>query len=141
MELKQLAGYLPYGLKMYYALSDDTWILDIDNIDCITKHDKPILRPLSDLTKEIYYGLSTYVFTGLFEIGDYDGCIFEFEHGNIKTIKLLEYISKNNSHSDIDYLPHAVVSMMYEHHFDIHGLIEKGEAIDINTLPNVNQSN
>ena len=72
MELKQLAGYLPYGLKMYYALSDDTWILDIDNIDFITKHDKPILRPLSDLTKEICYGLSTYVFTGLFEIGVFD---------------------------------------------------------------------
>ena len=53
MELKQLAGYLRYGLKMYYALSDDTWILNIDNIDCITKHDKPILRPLSDLTEKV----------------------------------------------------------------------------------------
>ena len=156
LELKNLAPYLPYGLKgicteeftgietvygiSYYKDSSDIYLItSFDDLDI--EYFKPILRPLSDLTKEIYYGLSTYVFTGLFEIGDYDGCIFEFEHGNIKTIKLLEYISKNNSHSDIDYLPHAVVSMMYEHHFDIHGLIEKGEAIDINTLPNVNQSN
>ena len=135
MNLKELVGYLPYGLKMIYDFKDGTeWVLDVTNINAITKHDKPILRPMSDLTKEICYGLSTYVFTDLFEIGDCDGCIFEFEHVNIKTIKSLESISKNNSHSDIDYLPHAVVSMMYEHHFDIHGLIEKGEAIDINTI-------
>lgn len=95
---------------------------------------KPILRPLSDLTKEINYGLSTYVFTDLFEIGDCDGCVFEFEHGNIKTIKALENISKYNSYKDINYLPNAVVNMMYEHHFDVFGLIEKGLAIDINTL-------
>lgn len=95
---------------------------------------KPILRPLSDLIKEINYGLSTYAFTDLFEIGDCDGCIFEFDNGNIKTIELIESISKNSSYNDINYLPHAVVSMMIENNFDVLGLIEKGLAIDINTL-------
>lgn len=93
-----------------------------------------ILRPLSDLTKDINYGLSTYAFTDLFEIGDCDGCVFEFEHGNIKTIKALENISKYNSYNDINYLPNAVVNMMYEYHFDVFGLIPQGLAIDVNTL-------
>lgn len=97
-------------------------------------HFKPILRPLSDLTKDINYGLSTYAFTDLFEIGDCDGCVFGFEHGNIKTIKSLENISKYNSYHDINYLPNAVVNMMYEYHFDVFGLIEQDLAININTL-------
>ena len=149
MELKQLAGYLPYGLKgicteeftgietvygiSYYKDSSDIYLItSFDDLDI--EYFKPILRPLSDLTKEINYGLSTYAFTYLFEIGDCDGCVFEFEHGNIKTIKALENISKYNSYNDINYLPNAVVNMMYEHHFDVFGLIEQGLAIDINTL-------
>ena len=156
IELKNLAPYLPYGLKgicteeftgietvygiSYYKDSSDIYLItSFDDLDI--EYFKPILRPLSDLTKEINYGLSTYAFTYLFEIGDCDGCVFEFEHGNIKTIKALENISKYNSYNDINYLPNAVVNMMYEHHFDVFGLIEQGLAIDINTLPNVNQSN
>ena len=149
IELKNLAPYLPYGLKgicteeftgietvygiSYYKDSSDIYLItSFDDLDI--EYFKPILRPLSDLTKEINYGLSTYAFTYLFEIGDCDGCVFEFEHGNIKTIKALENISKYNSYNDINYLPNAVVNMMYEHHFDVFGLIEKGLAIDINTL-------
>ena len=149
IELKNLAPYLPYGLKgicteeftgietvygiSYYKDSSDIYLItSFDDLDI--EYFKPILRPLSDLTKEINYGLSTYAFTYLFEIGDCDGCVFEFEHGNIKTIKALENISKYNSYNDINYLPNAVVNMMYEHHFDVFGLIEQGLAIDINTL-------
>ena len=141
LELKNLAPYLPYGLNILYwnGLAKEhieiLQVLHYENRHVLgsEKH-KPILRPLSDLTKEINYGLSTYAFTYLFEIGDCDGCVFEFEHGNIKTIKALENISKYNSYNDINYLPNAVVNMMYEHHFDVFGLIEKGLAIDINTL-------
>jgi len=67
LELKHLAGYLPYGLKVFRenkSVPSDTFVIkgatkenvflsenglvvvDIDRI-------KPILRPLSDLTKEI----------------------------------------------------------------------------------------
>ena len=149
IELKNLAPYLPYGLKgicteeftgietvygiSYYKDSSDIYLTTSFD-DLYIEYFKPILRPLSDLTKEINYGLSTYAFTYLFEIGDCDGCVFEFEHGNIKTIKALENISKYNSYNDINYLPNAVVNMMYEHHFDVFGLIEQGLAIDINTL-------
>ena len=154
LELKHLAPYLPYELKMAFIVREEIIKvgalnnISINNsntypirysIDTLNEleHEwmfKPILRPLSDLTKEINYGLSTYAFTDLFEIGDCDGCVFEFEHGNIKTIKSLENISKYNSYNDINYLPNAVVNMMHEYHFDVFGLIEKGLAIDINKL-------
>lgn len=149
LEIKHLSVYLPYGLEVLYNHTKERGVIrnlySIENYEDIKiginfldgEHIwmfKPILRPLSDLTKEINYGLSTYAFTDLFEIGDCDGCVFEFEHGNIKTIKALESISIYNSYNDINYLPSAVVNMMYEYHFDVFGLIDKGLAIDINTL-------
>lgn len=162
LELKHLAPYLPYGLNIYNSafMFRSNWneneigvmIGVTDNIQNETfdivmirerdkyklqdsrNHFKPVLRPLSDLTKEIDYGLSTYSFIDLFEIGDCDGCVYEFEHGNIKTIESLESISRHNSYNDINYLPSAVVNMMIEYHFDVFGLIEQNLAIDINTL-------
>jgi len=115
LELKYLAPYLPYGLmnqrsfhtpqkidgivgnKVYFG---DT-VLFMNQIE-------PILRPLSDLTKEIdprsrnYFSYST------------EGLMFK---------------GKNECYtrlSDIEFL--------FENHFDVFGLIEKGLAIDINTL-------
>ena len=32
------------------------------------------------------------------------------------------------------YLPYNIVSKLFENHFDVFGLIEKGLAIDINTI-------
>ena len=34
----------------------------------------------------------------------------------------------------IKYLPNGIVLQLFEWHFDVFGLIEKGIAIDINTL-------
>lgn len=151
LEIKHLAPYLPYGLKVknenrtykiitingFYFSKSELILNSIElNGGISSKEIKPILRPLSDLTKEIKYGLSTYAFIDLFEMGDCDGCIFEFEHGNIKTIKSISSIAQNSSYHDINYLPHAVVNMMVEYHFDVFGLIDAGLAIDINTLTN-----
>ena len=66
LELKHLAPYLPYGLKLIgdidnnpidkYDISTDGWLCYITNNGGgkgrISGY-KPILRPLSDLTKEI----------------------------------------------------------------------------------------
>lgn len=149
-KLEKLVGYLPYGLKIWHSSYKARHIWDINieegiqdrSMTAVTltaicngnEYLKPILRPLSDMTKEINYGLSSYIFTEIFEIGDTDGFIYEFDNGNIKLIQLLESISNHNSFYDINYLPYPVVQMMYQYHYDIHGLIESGEAIDINTL-------
>ncbi|MGV0847411.1 hypothetical protein ACTS9T_12695 [Empedobacter falsenii] len=153
LELKHLAPYLAYELKCCLMGAKDekenplSFLVEGASKEFVEVWSKktitdqwtyedvfPILRPLSDLTKEINYRFSTYAFTYLFEIGDCDGCVFEFEHGNIKTIKSLENISKYNSYNDINYLPNAVVNMMYEYHFDVFGLIEQGLAINFNDL-------
>lgn len=56
MKLKELVGYLPYGLGMMYDFENGTeWTLDVTNINAITGHDKPILRPMSDLTNHECY--------------------------------------------------------------------------------------
>ena len=110
LELKHLAPYLPYELKIWYKLIVvDMQELSINNIDKVledSKHFKPILRPLSDLTKD---DLDTLQCTELYnQINDADFCIH--------------------------LLPYQIAMYLIENHFDVFGLIEKGLAIDINTL-------
>lgn len=133
---------MPYGLKVKnrrykYPLYDRSEVLSIENIKYINSPFntiKPILRPLSDLTKEIEE--TKFVPVDYFEIGEEINADFpfEFDHGNVKLIQYLESISKYNLHNDINYLPFSVVQKLMEWHFDVYGLIEKGLAIDINSL-------
>ena len=124
LELKHIVGYLPYGLKvnvhgdfqMEVTYKRLLSIKDDEDLDFITiegvledSYVVPILRPLSDLTKEI----------------EVNGVKFVPE----------ELLS---AHFEIQYygnMLHKNVQKLYEWHFDIHGLIDQGLAIDINTLP------
>ena len=122
LELKHLAPYLPYGLK--YDLPDmvnggrTIEVMDWDNImDVIVVDDyKPILRPLSDLTKEV----------------EIDGEIF-VPQSNLSYISkdYLRWFSAEDMLSDV---PYNDIQLLLEWHFDVFGLIEKCLAIDINTL-------
>lgn len=92
---------------------------------------KPYLRSLDQLTQEITHNGQKLVFTELFETGDDGGYNYEFDFGNIKLIKHLETIAKNNIVYDIAYLPHQVIKEMLKYHFDISGLCDSGLAIPI----------
>jgi hypothetical protein len=126
LEFKYVAGYLPYELN----------ILNNGNIDCIKSiHpygyfiktvgkskiniDKTILilRPLSDLTKEIENEL-TYN----------DLLKSEFDYNGINGFDFY-YLQE----TPLEY-PFNVIQKLLEWHFDIYGLIENNLAIDINTL-------
>jgi hypothetical protein len=134
LELKHLAPYLPYKLKAKfmhpfvkhqkigiinnaYNLDDDVKLsIDYSDDEHIWMY-KPILRPLSDLNKEIKVNgnLFTPNHHPLFKIfisADMDwfidNCPFFVDYGQVQ--KLLEW------------------------HFDVFGLIDAGLAIDINTL-------
>ena len=84
----------------------------------------PILRPVSDLPKEIVHKGEKFV-----------------------PVDELNYLAKDEENisweiyddeiNDVDWLiqPFFIVQKLNEWHFDIAGLIEKGEAIDVNTLP------
>lgn len=126
LKLKHLAPYLPYGLNAKYHMLidikrkyDETIILSVTNIKWIIAgtHHKVILRPLSDLTKEIEHNGEKFV--PEYWIDDKYG-------RNIDDV-----ISDNRF---VLELPYFIMQKFFEWHLDVFGLIEQGLAIDINTL-------
>jgi hypothetical protein len=126
LELKHLAPYLPYGLKIRngnnnYTLVANANLYETDGFVSIGSIregiDKPILRPLPDLIKVIQHNKEEF--------------IPSIEYHYIKD-ELEELSSLDCSY--IRYARYNVVSILFELHFDVFGLIEKGLAIDINSL-------
>ena len=120
LTLKHLSPYLPYGLKVN-TIQNELISIDVHHRQCesmfrghlinIYEWDnlKPILRPLSDLTKEIEVGKP----------------MFFPSHKLIKHIENDEDIF-NCDYNEIDYL--------IRNHFDVFGLIENNLAISYNTI-------
>lgn len=106
LELKHLAGYLPYGLKFdgkrfgWQNFDGNPKILCPSDLDGRWEMIKPILHPLKDLKRG----------------GIDDDCLRWLLVKDINEIKLSTY------------------NFLMENHFDIYGLIEHDLAIDINTL-------
>lgn len=112
LTIEHLAPYLPYELKILNGWGDIKTLkythLD-DEGNGFIGHVKPILRPLSDLTKEIEHNgekFTPYYWFGMRGI-------------NIESVK--------------DERWH-IVQRLISWHFDIHKLIDANLAIDINTL-------
>jgi hypothetical protein len=124
LELKDICGYLPYGLKYQWTNMKSVRLISMtDEVDYSSQHSlstawewmvhrqaRPILRPMSDLTKGIIHRGEKFVpilaldKLNCFPISDTD--------------KALRYYDKLN-----------------EWMFDYRGLISAGLAIDVNTLP------
>lgn len=139
VELKHLAPYLPYGLtgiskEQYFGIETvvgystygkEKSIELTTNIDAIIIEEfKPILRPLSDLTKEIEHNGEKFVPIDWFENKYYTLDL----HKQCK--RLLEEDGENWIYQS-DYM---LVEHLFEWHFDVFGLIPEGLAIDLNTL-------
>jgi len=132
LELKHLAGYLPYGLKiLYHNGNAKPYIEELVSLNTklsgrilgSEKH-KPILRPLSDLTKEIEVNGEKFVPIEKLKL------LYNFEkRGNFELSMYIEdaWIRSCND------LPFDAINLLLEWHFDIYGLIPE-LAIDINTL-------
>jgi hypothetical protein len=167
LELKHLSAYLPYGLKgmsknetVFLLSTYPTMGGGIENRTIETFLNdgyKPILRPLSDLTKEIEHNGEKFV--PIFEIGkllgfdyltpieideneiqygwdsigmdDSQGYVFGYSN-QLKTFGVWYDEQEGNP----IYLSggYDEIQKLLEWHFDIFGLIEAGLAIDINTL-------
>ena len=123
LELKHLAPYLPYGLKILYqgdvceleGLSIDLSIsvlTDEGDEYSTIKYIKPILKPLSDLTKEIEHNGEKFVPTKVLSVWDLEGITI----------------------NDIKHIPVNLYELLLEWHFDVFGLIEKGLAINKNEI-------
>ena len=123
-----LSFSLPYGLKAIYTPLNEP-IVDFSTsrytMFVNKEYDyKPILRPLSELEQILLFEFEKY-----HQNIDCNNEIIElFCEEHIKTSDLVSEIN-------IESLPFDTVIWMIKNHFDIAGLIEKGEAIDVNTLP------
>ena len=136
LELKHLAPYLPHGLQIladvnynFNGVIMDQTVLELRGISgnkiqffglggFYPMHQfKPAFRPLSDLTKEI----------------EVDGEKFVPLH---KLMDLFEdfFLDFEDILKDPLNESYCIVEKLHAWHFDTHGLIQKGLAIDINTL-------
>jgi len=136
LELKYVTGYLPYGLngicEERILMESGGFIparcsLSIMNIgDLILERKlhlvKPILRPLSDLIKEIDIDGDKFVPFGRIEqcLTYKDGAVLLDMHGWHKI--------------DLVSSPLEIINQLYAWHFDLHDLIENDLAVEINTL-------
>ena len=133
MELKveHLAPYLPYSVKYIHRYStkkevfsslDNTNIIEFTKAGC---NHSILLKPLKDLSEKVEneflkYSEARWAF--------YDQKIIDlFCYESIKTEAKLTDI-------DLTTLPYKCVEYLFRNHYDFFGLIEKGLAIDINTI-------
>jgi len=137
IELKQLAPYLPYGLKV--KIDDDNGeheLIGIVNTDCYikSKHNKnwlcdiedfkPLLRPLSDLNKQAPKTVS-----GIRNIDQINSkASYDLKHKDGETFfwDLPEEMSIGWAWETYEEL--------FANHYDVFDLIDAGLAVDKNTF-------
>lgn len=163
LELKHLAPYLPYDLKIECHSEEEIQLkgsyvsvmklLHADGIDDNYGNNwnldiKPILRPLSDLTKEIEVNGEKFLpiielaklfhtnksalthFTNIVDAGFYGisvNCHIENDDSRFTYYQLRnsEFVLSNT---------YEEIQKLFEWHFDVFGLIKQNLAIDVNTL-------
>ncbi len=154
LEVKDLVGYLPYNLKC----KTDIGILELSSIqinnrfkywfcennfnnEILSKYNctgrgfystqiKPILFPVTDLTKEITFNNKNFVpLDILWELCDVTA-----------EVDFIEALSDDHRSikEKLMFAPLTIVQKLLEWKFDIYGLIDAGLAIDINKLDNKN---
>lgn len=150
LELKHLAPYLPYGLKVIIPYHQEKGIMNLSKLSkykCWLDNGgsihlwqeqyidkiKPILRPLSDLTKEIEHNGERFVpkellreISGAFKPTD--------DIKNTFNICIVDGTVTRFSALCVHVNQLELFQKLFEWHFDVFGLIDKGLAIDINNL-------
>lgn len=156
---KYLAPYLPYGIQVlheeHFGMND--FVVKKINavnvcsgvIQVLTNHEwdwtdkyKLVLRPMSDLKKEIDGKI------GLVELAKMTGYGIDFAvkrisersftvfsvRGEVFGLTRRGFFFINEEQDDVLIPQLTLFSYLFEHHYDIWGLIEQGLAIDINNL-------
>lgn len=128
LELKHLAPYLPYGLNCQLidqgektvanlcgAYTDNSYAF-FDTVESEHGYEdiKPILRPISDLKLAKFQFINSELDKHIYP----EMVLADLKNGKLKF-------------SD---LPYSVFEWFLNNHFDVFGIIDAGQAIDINTL-------
>ena len=150
LELKHITPYLPYELKVDYngkvgytdsvTLYNDIILIDKNKVTPASICDvKPILRPLSSMTKEEAYELGTILISEADmedkEVGIGEMALMEVTYPTIvyKDKEDEEYSVtiqfSSTGISGMDLIPYEAYEWLFKHHFDVFGLIGKGLAI------------
>lgn len=166
LTIKELAPYLPFDLYFIryerecvdktatniiwseYKVPVRTQLNAVNLNGFEYDNSKPILRPLSDLTKEIEVNGEKFVPMiklvspdgkewDLMKVVEYnpfpklggDRKYYKVEHDSLG-----EIISINPN--NVLVLPYNLVQYLFEWHFDVFGLIEQGLAINLNSIQN-----
>lgn len=161
LELKEIVGYLPYGLKVLHTYYHDfidkkervddvemvsnelitfkngcDWYFDIEENDCDIK---PILFPLSSLT-EFRVDLGFVPMEKLFEIfypsnkgGNHNPYLYDTQTNYVRC-----YHNATTYHILVYINPELmcenrlwIIEKLYQWKIDIHNLIERGLAIEV----------
>lgn len=138
-----MAFSLPYGIKIQLD-SKEIVVYNATTYfyDKFNSFSKPILHPLSDLTKPIEHNGKKFVPLKIITESECEIIISKYscDSEKIKTISITyklmgetftDFIINRNS---VDYTDFKYVQKLIEWKFDIAELIDNGEAIDINTL-------
>lgn len=148
-----LAFSLPDGLKckevdLNEIFNFSTRIYNLMSILNWNNSYQPILRPLSDLTKEIEHNGEKFIpalelikleekYNNWKDIAPtipYDIKIINKPFGKVLKVSKVEHWVIYLSLNEIERAKYYIVSQLIKWKFDIANLIPKGEAIDINTL-------
>jgi hypothetical protein len=156
LELKHLAPYLPYGLKVKHDFEKvryngrksplEDWIMTLEPsmLNCFILKDKrpfnrkPILRPLSDLSRyndevEINEHYINEFLTNP-EYGQEYG-VFSHYKGEIDIELDGDPQVRYDQRKTISFkCIHKITELLYKGHYDVFNLIPNGLAIDINTI-------
>ena len=138
LTLKQLTPYLSYDIKIkshrgIVELGHENNLEEITVKGTVNTQGKPILKPLSNLLDGSYDLKIKSWF-------DFDVVVVKYENISDFSIKVRyvlmgetfsEMIVNRNSIYDVQY---SIVINLIENHFDVFNLIEKGLAINIDTL-------
>ena len=125
IELKHLSPYLPYKLNVGKHFENEFFQEEMDvsimNSLFNDARKKPILRPLSDLSKKQVNELKKICGS------------FEFDNNYWQLDKI--YFETPDYSVDIEFQQILdITTKLFEWHFDVFGLIPKELAIDINTI-------
>lgn len=153
LELKDLAPYLPYGLKVVntanYKQTEMLNICELSSLVCnnsmyvrelgskqTISHQSPIYRPLSDL-KNLTTEYATEHSINQFLEKEYglEYGVFSFYKGEIDFELDGDSDLRYDANKSISFkVMESVRTILLENHYDLNGLIDAGLAIDINTL-------